>query len=73
MYSSTSSTAVFYNSSFLQQKFFTTAVYTQVGTLVPVEPLDDAYTGPLFTLWEGLYRRFTNPVGALLAILPVCR
>ena len=38
---------------------------TQVGTLVPVEPLDDAYTGPLFTLWEGLYRRSTIPVGAL--------
>ena len=55
------------------QQFFTTAVYTQVGTLVPVEPLDDAYTGPLFTLWEGLYRRFANPVGALLAILPACR
>ena len=43
------------------------SLLTQVGTLVPVEPLGDAYTGPLFTLWEGLYRRFTNPVGALLA------
>ena len=41
------------------------ALLTQVGTLVPVEPLDDAYTGPLFTLWEGLYRRSTIPVGAL--------
>ena len=47
--------------------------YTQVGTLVPVEPLGDAYTGPLFTLWEGLYRRFTNPVGALLAGCAGCR
>ena len=47
---------------------------TQVGTLVPpVEPLDAAYTGPLFTLWEGLYRRFTNPVGAPLAGCAVCR
>ena len=48
---------------------------TQVGTLVLlVEPLDDAYTGPLFTLlWEGLYRRFTNPVGALLAGCAGCR
>ena len=47
------------------------AAPAQVGTLVSVEPLGDAYTGPLFTLWEGLYRRFTNPVGALFSRL--CR
>ncbi|CAM9875744.1 unnamed protein product, partial [Ascophyllum nodosum] len=29
---------------------------------------DDAYTGPLFTLWEGLYRRSTIPVGALCVV-----
>ena len=44
-----------------------------MGTLVPVEPLDDACTGPLFTLWEGLYRRSTNPVSALLAGCAGCR
>ena len=49
------------------------SVSLQVGTLVPVEPLGDAYTGPLFTLWERLYRRFTNPVGALLAGCAGCR
>ena len=49
------------------------SVYTQVSTLLPVEPPDDAYTGPLFTLWERLYRRFTNPVGALLASCAGCR
>ena len=43
----------------------------RVGTLVPVEPLGDACTGPLFTLWEGLYRCFTNPVGALLGPLTI--
>ena len=51
----------------------TPSFMTQVGTLVPVEPLDDAYTGPLFTLSEGLYRRFTIPVGALLAGCAGCR
>ena len=46
---------------------------TQVGTLLPVEPLDHAYTGHLFILWEGLYRRLTNPMGALLAGCAGCR
>ena len=45
----------------------------QVGTLLLVEPLDHAYTGPLFILWEGLYRCFTNSVGALLAGCAGCR